>query len=262
MAWTTYRSDVTTSEPDDVYREVFHAAVRSYWDTRASQAKKQRDAGKLDAGTRGEVTGGAHLAAMAELVERIFLDAGVPKQNIRRGGRLNLPGFYRPVKNWDLLVVDGDRLVAAIEFKSQVGSFGNNFNNRSEEAIGNAADLWRAYRADLLGSIKPWVGFMMFLEEAPGSTAPVKIPSMTFPHDPAFGDAPSYKKRYGMLLDRLYKDDLYSAGCFFTSSADPDAEINEPVPELSFQNFAAAIKGRVVQVLNMEPIPPASDQLF
>ena len=29
-------------------------------------------------------------------------------------------------------------LVAAVEFKSQVGSIGNNFNNRTEEALGNA----------------------------------------------------------------------------------------------------------------------------
>ena len=41
-------------------------------------------------------------------------------------------------------MADG-QLVTAIEFKSQVGpSFGNNFNNRVEEAIGNAADIWIA----------------------------------------------------------------------------------------------------------------------
>ena len=44
-------------------------------------------------------------------------------------------------------VVDG-RLLAVIELKSQVGpSFGNNFNNRTEEAIGSAVDFWTAYRA-------------------------------------------------------------------------------------------------------------------
>ena len=253
---------MTTIDPEDLYREVFTKAVRSFWSTRALQAQKQVDAGKTDAGTRGEVTGGAHLHAMAELVETIFVDAGIPKHQVRRSGRLNLPGYYRATKNWDLLVIDGDRLVAAIEFKSQVGSFGNNFNNRTEEAIGNATDLWRAYRAGLLGSIKPWVGFMMFLEEAPGSTKPVQIPAMTFPHDPAFGDAPSYKKRYELLLDRLYRDDLYNAGCLFTSSADPEAPIHEPVAELSFQNFAAAIKGRATQVLNMDPSSAPGDQLF
>jgi hypothetical protein len=53
------------------------------------------------------------------------------------------PGFFRPTKHWDMLVVYRGELVAALEFKSQVGpSFGNNFNNRSEEAIGTAHDLW------------------------------------------------------------------------------------------------------------------------
>jgi hypothetical protein len=33
-------------------------------------------------------------------------------------------------------------LVATVEVKSQVGSFGNNFNNRVEEAIGSATDFW------------------------------------------------------------------------------------------------------------------------
>ena len=54
--------------------------------------------------------------------------------------------FYRPTKKWDLVVIDRGMLVAAVELKSQVGpSFGNNFNNRTEEAIGNAVDVWRAY---------------------------------------------------------------------------------------------------------------------
>jgi len=41
-----------------------------------------------------------------------------------------------------MLVINEGRLIAALEFKSHVGpSFGNNFNNRAEEAIGTAHDL-------------------------------------------------------------------------------------------------------------------------
>lgn len=51
----------------------------------------------------------------------------------------------RSEKMWDLLVVSDDTLHIALEFKSQVGpSFGNNFNNRMEKALGNAMDLRRA----------------------------------------------------------------------------------------------------------------------
>ncbi len=39
-------------------------------------------------------------------------------------------------------MVSEGKLLAGIEFKSQVGSFGNNYNNRTEEAIGSAADIW------------------------------------------------------------------------------------------------------------------------
>jgi type II restriction enzyme len=60
---------------------------------------------------------------------------------------LTLPGYFRPTKLWDLLVMYQGRLIAAIELKSHIGpSFGNNFNNRTEEAIGTAVDLWTAFR--------------------------------------------------------------------------------------------------------------------
>jgi type II restriction enzyme len=60
---------------------------------------------------------------------------------------LTLPGFFRPTKLWDLLVIHQGKLIAAIELKSQVGpSFGKNFNNRTEEAIGSAYDFQTAFR--------------------------------------------------------------------------------------------------------------------
>jgi len=56
----------------------------------------------------------------------------------------------------------GRQAVAAIEFKSQVGSFGNNYNNRTEEAIGSASDIWGAYREGAFKpSARPWLGYLM-----------------------------------------------------------------------------------------------------
>jgi hypothetical protein len=72
-------------------------------------------------------------------------------------------------------VADG-RFLAGIEFKSQVGSFGNNYNNRTEESIGSAVDLWAAYREGAFEpSARPWLGYLMLLEEAAGSIAPVTM---------------------------------------------------------------------------------------
>lgn len=49
---------------------------------------------------------------------------------------LTLPGYFRPTKLWDILVIHKNQLIAAIELKSQVGpSFGNNFNNRGKETL-------------------------------------------------------------------------------------------------------------------------------
>jgi hypothetical protein len=81
------------------------------------------------------------------------METGFAKESIRRRTNIELPGYYRPTKKWDLVVVDKSCLVAAIEFKSQAGpSFGNNINNRAEEAIGSAVDIWRAYKEHLVGS--------------------------------------------------------------------------------------------------------------
>jgi hypothetical protein len=86
---------------------------------------------------------------------------------------LTLPGYFRPTKLWDFLVVNEGRLIAALEFKCHVGSsFGNNFNNRTEEAIGTSHDLWAAYRKGAFGKQeRPFVGWLMVIEDAPKSRA-------------------------------------------------------------------------------------------
>ena len=77
---------------------------------------------------------------------------------IFRKKRLQLPGFFRPTKEWDLVVVKNGHLIAAIEAKSQVGpSFGNNFNNRTEEAMGSALDIWTAFTPTLQKSRMPQI---------------------------------------------------------------------------------------------------------
>lgn len=233
-------------------QEAFEAAVRRYWVVREGQAQRQRESGKLDAGLRGAVTGGAHMDAMAELMESIFIDAGFPPSSISRRSAVELPGYFRPEKKWDLVVVHGDALAAAIEFKSQVGpSFGNNYNNRTEEAIGNATDIWTAYREGLFGTVRPWLGYLMLLEEAPKSIAPVRVRQPFFEVDHVFLNA-SYKKRYEILCRRLILERLYDAACFLTASADPTSPIHEPAPDLSFMAFARAMRARAAALLTAE----------
>lgn len=222
----------------------FEAAVRAYWQVRDAQAAKQIASGRADAGTRGAVTGGGHLNAVASLLEELFIENGFARHAIRRTSSIELPGFYRPTKKWDLVVIDGGKLVAAIELKSQVGpSFGNNFNNRAEEAIGNAVDIWRAYEEGTFGGIRPWLGYVFLLEEDPGSTTPVRLAKTVFPVERVFENT-SYKDRYRILCQRLMRERLYDAACFATSSRVPGSPIHQPEPELSFNALRAAIAGR------------------
>ena len=116
-------------------------AVAHYWQTRAAQRKKQEAGGKADQGLRSAVTGGAQMDGFIDLFTELVAEAGIPGNCVFRKKAVELPGFFRPTKEWDLLLVRERTLIAAIEAKSQVGpSFGNNFNNRAEEAIGSAID--------------------------------------------------------------------------------------------------------------------------
>ena len=125
----------------------FQEAVQHFWHARDAQQQKQVIAGTVDAGSRGAVTGGTQMGALEVLISDLLVEAGLDSAHIHTRTALELPGYYRPEKKWDLLVMADEHLVTAIEFKSQVGpSFGNNFNNRVEEAIGNATDIWTAYR--------------------------------------------------------------------------------------------------------------------
>jgi len=107
---------------------------------------------------------------------------GIHGEYIFKKKAVELPGFFRPTKEWDLLVVRGRTLIAAIEAKSQVGpSFGNNFNNRTEEAIGSALDLWTAFREKAyLESPQPFLGYFFMLEDCDASNRPVSCPGTTF----------------------------------------------------------------------------------
>jgi len=191
------------------------AAVEHFWKTRASQSKKQGGGrGRKDRGARRAVTGGKHLDGFRELIAALLEETGLQRATIYWRKKTELPGWFRAEKNWDLLVVADGKLVAIAEFKSHVGSFGNNYNNRAEEALGNATDLWAAYQEGAFKpSERPWLGYLMLLEDAPKSTRPVRPKEPHFKVFPEFKGA-SYAKRYEVLLTKLVRSRLYDAGAF------------------------------------------------
>jgi hypothetical protein len=149
-----------------------------------------------------------------------------------------------------LLVIADGQLVAAAKFKSQVGSFGNNFNNRSEEAIGNATDLWAAYREGAFKpSARPWLGYFMLIEEAPAALRPVRVEE---PHFKVFHDfmSASYVQRYEILLTKLVRERLYDCACLISSIQPRGArgEYREPSDELRFDYLAHSLLARIQSI--------------
>ena len=137
--------------------------------------------------------------AFAELLKTIAIENGIPEECIYTS-QAYLPGFFRSSKNWDFLIIaPNKKLIAAVELKSQIGSYGNNFNNRTEEALGDAVDLWTAFRENQFpGQIAPWVGYLTVVGKDEGSTSPVRNNEPHYPVLPEFRDA-TYLDRYRIL---------------------------------------------------------------
>jgi hypothetical protein len=239
------------------------AAIQSYWDGRATNKEKQVESGKIDAGTRGEVTGGTQMGALEVLVADLLCEAGLDRFDVRTRTALELPGYFRATKKWDLIVISEGQLVLAMEFKSQAGkSIGNNVNNRSEEAVGSAKDLWTAFREGRFGkgAPTPFLGYFFLLEDRANVNQPVANKEPYFKVDPAFRGpaAPSnkngsmkykgvtYAERYELLCRRLVLERIYNASCFMVATNSKSTVISQPAEDLTFARFAAALRGHAV----------------
>lgn len=242
------------------FEERIRKAVRRFWIGRLSSAITSQ------VGGRGSVIGGKNLDGFSELIRDVALFSEIPHENIVVTGkaRLTIPGYFRPTKMWDALVVYKRHLVAAFELKSQVGpSFGNNFNNRSEESIGSAVDFWTAHREsafraedgsdalELADGKPPFLGYLMFLEDCPGSTSRVRVDESHFKIFPEFIDS-SYAKRYQLLVERLVAEKWYSSASLILSNRDEGGSsgtYSSPTetlePKSLFADFAGALLAAV-----------------
>lgn len=230
------------------YREQARDAIKAFWGNREAALRKQAASGKLDAGTRGAVTAGKNLDGFVALVRSLVVANDLHGATVHVDkGLVVLPGYFRPAKQWDLLVMNGHRLVAAFEFKSQVGSFGNNYNNRTEEAIGTAHCLWTAYRDGALGvEPRPFLGWLMVVEDGPGSRAPVRNDEPHFRVFPEFQGA-SYLKRYDLLCQKLVREQLYSAAALLATprSAVDTGDYTELSMLSSLETFVTAFAAHI-----------------
>jgi Restriction endonuclease XhoI len=223
--------------PDDPTQ----AAVSLFWTTRADQIAALADGGSAGGAARAA----GHMNGIRDLVRSIFIDAGMPEDSIVY--EPFLPGFYRARKRWDMAVRYKGALVAALEFKSQVGSVGKNINNRFEEALGSGTDTWAAQtKFAAYGEVPPWLGYVFVLREDKETEKLDRSTRALFPSDPAFRGL-SYNQRYQEMLKRFIGDNIYQAGWFITTKTDEDGRMSyaEPLATASGKAFRAAVEGRV-----------------
>lgn len=232
-------------------------AVKAFWTGRTTAMQRQVERGRVDAGTRGAVTAGANMNGFLAICVQIVRANGLPDARVetQRMGPLNLPGFFRPTKEWDLLIFNGRALLAALEFKSQVGSFGNNANNRTEEALGTALDLRTAYREDGLGAgaPRPFLGWLMLIEDAPGSRRPAAQARERSPHFPMFPEfrGQGYIGRYHLLCQKLARERLYTSAALIASEREAGAAngtYSEVDQSTGLRQFFAALAGHAAAV--------------
>jgi Restriction endonuclease XhoI len=238
------------------FEDLAREAVKTFWNTRTGALQAQAVRGVVDQGERGSVTAGKNMDGFIELIHAVIVANGLAPNSIYKDrGLVALPGYYRPTKQWDLLVMHKGKLVAALELKSQIGpSFGNNFNNRCEESIGTATDLWVAFRENAFGeSPRPFVGYLMLLEDCQEVHTPVRDASPHFPVLDTFKNV-GYAQRYAILCDRLVKERLYDSAAVLLSPRDEGGThgaYREMSAETGLRRFVSQLAGHIASITAM-----------
>lgn len=211
-------------------------AVQRFWATKHKQHKYSSDTSN-----RGSVTGGKQLDGFLSLIRAACMNAGVPSSCIYIKNNY-IPGFFRSSKDWDLIVISpSGKLLVLVELKSQIGSYGNNFNNRAEEALGNAADLWTAYREKQFPTCGiPWVGYLMLIGKDDKSTVPVKNQEPYYSVLPDFHNA-SYIDRYRVLCEKLISERMYTCTCLLWT--DDSTNFGNVSEDISIERFINSLQG-------------------
>jgi hypothetical protein len=226
---------------DPIEQDPTLLAVSKFWGIRTTQMAALADGGAAGGAARAA----KHMDGICDLVTRIFVEAGIPPETVVN--KPFLPGYYRARKEWDMAIRYKGALVAALEFKSQVGSVGKNINNRFEEALGTATDTWTAQTKNTaFGEVPPWLGYVFVLQEDSETEQPDRPVDALFPVDEAFHGI-SYNQRYQEMLSRFLGDHVYQAGWFITTTKGDDGHIyyDEPLATASGRAFRAAVEGRV-----------------
>ncbi len=159
------------------------------------------------------------MAGFVDLVIDVVCANGLARANVlRQDQSASFPGYFSATQSWDLAVLNGGRLIAAVKIDYlSVAALSADVGCDYNKVLGGAMELQAAYRSGAFGKTRPpFVGYLILLEDAPTSRKPVKDVSPNFPLFPEFRGA-SYAERYNILCRKLVAENLYSAASVILS---------------------------------------------
>lgn len=144
-------------------------------------------------------------------------------------------------------------MLVIIELKSIVGSNpGQNFNNRTDEALGQALDVWTAVERGIIESpLRPWLGYFMLIEDNEAWNRVSAPRAAVWPSDPVFEDS-SAADRAAIFFDRMVRERLLDAACVVLADR-TTGSVRYKRDGLAFPSFAAAMFGRCLQFKATNP---------
>jgi hypothetical protein len=242
------------------YEERVSEAVKSFWQVREASG----------------VRSGKTLDEFAKLLEWVVHSHGLPNAKLLTGRKAQLPGYFRPTKSWDIMIMNNETLIAAVELKSIADSFGKNANNRNEEALGSGVDIKEAFEEDAFeGLTRIFTGYIILVEDCAATQSSVQIQMKHFramedfmlnPEErdekyvrnnngefPAI-DGVSYMNRFDILCRRLMQKHLYTAASVIKTSrtAINDGGFSNVSRETGIKAFLASLASHAETIAAIE----------
>ena len=158
---------------------------------------------------------GTSMDKLSDVIESAIRDT-IPNVTILKGRKACVPGYYRPSKNWDIVVKRNSTILAIVELKSLTRAHGNNFNNRVEESLGNVLDVQKYYLSQK--QLSPFIGYLMIMDESESSTKTRRICKEKGILE-KFKDT-GYLRRAQLFCSDIVKDELYDTAQVITFSGE------------------------------------------
>jgi hypothetical protein len=192
---------------------------------------------------------GKCMDGFTSLIRDLVHSNGLTKAEIHlEQGACTLPGYFFTTVLWNLLIMDSGRLIAAMELSCDVGPRGGeNYDNYAAKAVSAAQDFRAAYRKNAFGDIpRPFLGWIMLVEDADGSRSSVRDASSHFAVFPEFREA-SYIDRYHILCKKLIQEQLYTAAATLASprTALKDGKFTTNEDMTSLSTFVTTFAGHI-----------------